>query len=106
MKITTEQQFEQLISSNQYTIVKFYTDWCPDCRRLDAFMPDITSILGDVLVHTLNKDELATLSEREQVIGIPSLLVYKNGEKIGHLHSANAKTPGEVTEFLSAYVTS
>ncbi len=106
MNITTEQQFEQLISSDKHTIVKFYTDWCPDCRRLDAFMPDVTSTLGDVPLYTLNKDELSALSEREQVMGIPSLLVYKNGEKIGHLHSANAKTPGEVTEFLSAYVTS
>jgi hypothetical protein len=35
-------------------------------------------------------------------MGIPSLLVYKDGEKIAHLHSANAKTPEQVTEFLSA----
>ena len=36
-------------------------------------------------------------------MGIPSLLVYKNGEKLGHLHSANAKTEEQVTEFLEAY---
>jgi len=36
-------------------------------------------------------------------MGIPSLLVFKDGEKIGHLHSANAKTPEQVEEFLASY---
>jgi hypothetical protein len=35
-------------------------------------------------------------------MGIPSLLVYRNGEKVAHLHSANAKTPESVEEFLES----
>jgi hypothetical protein len=34
-------------------------------------------------------------------MGIPSLLVFKNGKKLGHLHSANAKTADQVREFLN-----
>jgi thioredoxin-like negative regulator of GroEL len=34
-------------------------------------------------------------------MGIPSLLVFKNGEKVAHLHSANAKTADAVREFLN-----
>lgn len=50
-----------------------------------------------------NKDEFPSIAEEYQVMGIPSLLVYQNGEKLGHLHSANAKTEEQVTEFLEAY---
>jgi len=37
-------------------------------------------------------------------MGIPSLLVFQNGEKKAHLHSANAKSPEEVREFLNHVV--
>ena len=50
----------------------------------------------------LHKDEFPEIAEKYDVMGIPSLLVYKNGEKIAHLHSANAKTPEQVTDFLGA----
>ena len=33
-------------------------------------------------------------------MGIPSILVFKNGEKLAHLHSANAKSPEQVESFL------
>ena len=32
---------------------------------------------------------------------IPSLLVFENGNKLAHLHSANAKSPEQVESFLS-----
>jgi len=41
------------------------------------------------------------IDEENEVRGIPSLIVYKNGHKIGHLHSKFAKTPGQINEFLS-----
>jgi thioredoxin-like negative regulator of GroEL len=46
-------------------------------------------------------DEFPEISEEQNVMGIPSLLVFKNGEKLSHLHSANAKTSEQVREFLS-----
>ena len=47
---------------------------------------------------------LPELADKYQVMGIPSLLIFKNGEKTGHLHSANAKTPEEVNEFLAEHI--
>ena len=33
-------------------------------------------------------------------MGIPSILIFQNGEKLAHLHSANAKSPEQVESFL------
>ncbi len=52
--------------------------------------------------YELNRDELPEIADKYDVMGIPSLLIFQNGEKLAHLHSANAKTPQQVTEFLSA----
>lgn len=103
-KITTNEQFNELIQSDKEIIVKFYADWCPDCTRMNMFIGDILEEYNQNDWYGLNKDELPDLAEKYQVMGIPSLLIFKNGEKTAHLHSANAKTPEEVTEFLSEHI--
>ncbi|WP_339247084.1 thioredoxin family protein [Bacillus sp. FSL R5-0523] len=103
-KITTNEQFNELIQSAKEIIVKFYADWCPDCTRMNMFIGDILEEYNQNDWYELNKDELPDLAEKYQVMGIPSLLIFKNGEKTAHLHSANAKTPEEVTEFLSEHI--
>ncbi|MCY8055998.1 thioredoxin family protein [Bacillus inaquosorum] len=103
-KITTNEQFNELIQSDKEIIVKFYADWCPDCTRMNMFIGDILEEYNQNDWYELNKDELPELAEKHQVMGIPSLLIFKNGEKTAHLHSANAKTPEEVTEFLSEHI--
>ncbi|ASB92041.1 thioredoxin family protein [Bacillus subtilis] len=103
-KITTNEQFNELIQSDKEIIVKFYADWCPDCTRMNMFIGDILEEYNQNDWYELNRDELPDLAEKYQVMGIPSLLIFKNGEKTAHLHSANAKTPEEVTEFLSEHI--
>ncbi|MGG1338296.1 thioredoxin family protein [Bacillus subtilis] len=103
-KITTNEQFNELIQSDKEIIVKFYADWCPDCTRMNMFIGDILEEYNQNDWYELNKDELPDMAEKYQVMGIPSLLIFKNGEKTAHLHSANAKTPEEVTEFLSEHI--
>ncbi|MEC3663070.1 thioredoxin family protein [Bacillus subtilis] len=103
-KITTNEQFNELIQSDKEIIVKFYADWCPDCTRMNMFIGDILEEYNQNDWYELNKVELPDLAEKYQVMGIPSLLIFKNGEKTAHLHSANAKTPEEVIEFLSEHI--
>ena len=103
-KITTNEQYNELIQSDKEIIVKFYADWCPDCTRMNMFIGDILEEYNQNDWYELNKDELPDLAEKYQVMGIPSLLIFKNGENTAHLHSANAKTPEEVTEFLSEHI--
>ncbi|MEI5907880.1 thioredoxin family protein [Bacillus spongiae] len=92
--------FEQLISKPEPVLIKFFADWCPDCRRMDMFIDDIINEYSQYTWYELNKDELPELAEKYDVMGIPSLLIFQNGEKKAHLHSAHAKTPDQVIEFL------
>ncbi|AMR49273.1 MULTISPECIES: thioredoxin family protein [Bacillus] len=103
-KINTTEQFNELIQSDKEIIVKFFADWCPDCTRMNMFIGDILEEYNQNDWYELNRDELPELADKYQVMGIPSLLIFKNGEKKAHLHSANAKTPEEVTEFLSQHI--
>ncbi|WP_299092616.1 thioredoxin family protein [uncultured Metabacillus sp.] len=99
--VKSEDQFQELISSKEPIVLKFVTDWCPDCKRMDMFLPTVFEEIGNVTMYQIDKDEFPELAEKYTVMGIPSLLVFKDGEKQAHLHSANAKTPDQVIEFLS-----
>ncbi|PLT33354.1 thioredoxin family protein [Bacillus sp. V5-8f] len=102
--IQSEQQFNETIKKEHPVVVKFFAGWCPDCKRMDAFLPSVLEgDFSDIPFFEIDKDAFPEIAESYDVMGIPSLLVFRNGEKLGHLHSANAKTPEQVTEFLSKY---
>ena len=100
-KVNSEQEYREQITKDELSVGVFTTTWCPDCKRLDMFINDIIEENTDKQWFTIDRDEFPEISEEQSVMGIPSLLVFKNGEKLAHLHSANAKTPEQVKEFLN-----
>lgn len=100
--IQSVETFNEAIACEHPVIVKFQADWCPDCRRMDMFIGGIIEEYNNYQWYDVNRDQLPELAEKYEVMGIPSLLVFQNGQKTAHLHSADAKTPEEVQEFLQA----
>ena len=98
--ISTNDQFKTTIQSDNPVIVKFEAGWCPDCRAMDMWIDPIVEKYNNYNWYTVNRDELEDAADND-VMGIPSLLVFKNGEKLAHLHSANAKSPEQVESFLA-----
>lgn len=98
--IKTEEEFNEVISSEEPVIVKFFADWCPDCKRMDMFIGEVLEEFKNYKWYEVNSDEVKGLAEKYEVMGIPSVLIFRNGEKIAHQHSAYTKTPESVTEFL------
>src|SRR5690606_33529582 len=92
-QIQTEEQYREIIQSDQPTVIKYYTTWCTDCKNLDRFIDDIIADHPDKQWYSIDAEQLQSVAEENDVRGIPSLLVYRNGEKIAHLHSKFAKTP-------------
>ncbi|WP_412519671.1 thioredoxin family protein [Staphylococcus simulans] len=99
--IKTREDFDKIIESNAPVIIKFEAGWCPDCRAMDMWIDPIVEKYNDYKWYNVNRDELEDVAQDYEVMGIPSLLVFKDGEKTAHLHSANAKSPEQVEDFLS-----
>ncbi|PNZ26415.1 thioredoxin [Staphylococcus petrasii] len=98
--IKTTDEFKSTIQSNQPVIVKFEAGWCPDCKAMDMWIDPIVEKYNQYEWFTVNRDELEDVATDNEVMGIPSLLVFENGNKRAHLHSANAKSPEQVESFL------
>ncbi|WP_211653735.1 thioredoxin family protein [Planococcus alpniumensis] len=98
--LKTTEQFNDTIQNGEPVIVKFQAGWCPDCTRMDMFIDPIIEQYDNYQWVDVNRDELPEIAEQYEVMGIPSLLIFKDGVKQAHLHSANAKTPASVIHFL------
>ena len=70
-------------NSDKVTVVDFFADWCGPCRKLSPIMDEIEQELSDKAKFTkINTDENIPLAQEYQISGIPTLLVFKNGELV------------------------
>src|SRR5699024_2623195 len=102
--ITKDEDVKAKTQSDDKIIVKFFAGWCADCTAMNMFIDPIKEEYNHIDWYELNRDVVHEAAEENEVMGIPSLLIFQNGEKLAHLHSANAKTPESVTEFLKENV--
>lgn len=78
----TDVTFEnEVIKSESVVLVDFWAPWCGPCRKLGPVLDDIAGEFeGKVKVVKVNTDENLKIAKEFQISGLPSLLVFKNGE--------------------------
>ena len=73
----------EVIKSDKITIVDFFADWCGPCRKLSPIMDEVEQELSEKAKFTkINTDNNIDLAKEYQISGIPTLLVFKNGELV------------------------
>lgn len=100
-KIQNMDTFKEIINGDNIAIVKFEASWCPDCKAMDMWIDPIVQKYNQYDWYVVNRDEVEEAAVENDVMGIPSILIFKNGEKLHHLHSAHAKSPEQVESFLA-----
>lgn len=104
-EIKTEADFQEAIAASKPVVVKFYTDWCPDCHRIDPFMPEVEEAYKTKLdMVAVNRDTLPDLSQQLDVMGIPSFIAFQNGKELVRFVSKLGKSREEIEQFLDRAV--
>jgi len=88
------------ITKNGRVILEFSASWCPDCRFLDPFMPEIEKDFPKAKFYNIDRDGSIDLAKKLNIMGIPSFVVYQDGKEIGRLVNKDRKTKKEVEDFL------
>ena len=81
----TKENFDELINSENTTLLDFYADWCGPCRMLGPVIEEIAEEKKDINVGKINVDANKELANKFSVRSIPTMIVFKNGKEIKRL---------------------
>ncbi|MGD0696182.1 MAG: thioredoxin [Terriglobia bacterium] len=78
----SDQNFEQeVLKSDKPVLVDFWAAWCAPCRMIAPAVEAIAEQYADrAKVGKVNVDENLSVTGRYNIRGIPTLLLFKNGE--------------------------
>ena len=100
----TDQDFQSLIAGDTPTLVDFWAEWCGPCRMIAPMVDEIAAeYAGKITVAKLNVDENPQTAGAYDVMSIPTLIVYQNGEAKKRIVGARPKHAllAEIQEFIS-----
>ena len=80
----TDADFEQVIlSSEQLAVVDFWADWCGPCHQISPHIGFLAEeYAGRIVVAKLDVDENPTTPARYHILGIPTVIFFRNGEVV------------------------
>ena len=83
-KVTDESFESDVIKSQKPTIVDFWAEWCGPCKMIAPVLEQIAEEKSDVIIiGKINVDENSQTATKFGIRGIPTLMLFKNGEAIG-----------------------
>ncbi|ACT05049.1 thioredoxin [Dickeya chrysanthemi Ech1591] len=98
----TDDSFEtDVLRSEHVTLVDFWADWCGPCKMIAPILDEIADEFeGKLKIAKLNIDDNPATAPKYGIRGIPTLLLFKNGEVAATKVGALSK--GQLKEFLNA----
>ncbi len=98
VKVTKDTYEKEVLQSDKPVLLDFWASWCGPCQMLAPVLDEIAAERADIKVCKVNVDEEKELARKHKVMGIPTLMVMKNGEMVKRV--TGSKSKDEVLELL------
>lgn len=80
--IKSAAEYDAVLNNNEKVFVDFYADWCRPCKMLGPVVEEVSHEYEDVKFIKVNVDQLPDVAGRYGIMSIPTMLVFRNGEKV------------------------
>lgn len=91
VETVTDDNFKEFTKKDGVVLVDFWAPWCGPCKRVAPMIEELSSEMTDVTFGKLNTDENQDSAGSEGVMSIPTLMIYKDGEKVDQVVGAVPK---------------
>jgi thioredoxin 1 len=101
--VTDENFEEKVLKSDQPVLVDYWAEWCGPCKMIAPALEEIArEYTGRVIVAKLNIDDNIKIPHKYGIRGIPTLMLFKNGDVEGT--RVGAMTKSQLASFLENIV--
>ena len=92
LHLTSSDFKEQITDYEGVALVDFWAPWCGPCQMVGPVLEEVEKEMGDkIKVGKVNVDEEGALGQEYQIMSIPAVFVFKNGEIVERLIGAMPK---------------
>ena len=100
----TDATFDEVIgAADEVVIVDFWAEWCGPCKMISPILEEIASEqAGKVRVAKLNVDDNPDAARRYEVMSIPTLIVFRDGQPVKRMIGAKGK--GQLLQELDEFI--
>jgi len=104
-KLKNLKEFYDVVENNKKVIVYWYTTFCPDCLVMKPNLGKLEKDFPLYDFYSINRDAMIDLAKHLEIYGIPSFLVFENGDEVGRLVNKLRKSYIEVKTFIDKTIT-
>ena len=92
VKVTDATFGDQVLQADKPVIVDFWAEWCGPCRQVAPILDEIArEHAGKVTIAKVNIDENPQIARDYQILSIPTLNVFQNGQVVKTIIGAKPK---------------
>lgn len=96
----TDASFDQdVLKSEGLVLVDFWAEWCGPCKQIAPSLEEISNEMGEkITIAKINIDENPNTPTKYGVRGIPTMMLFKDGEVAGTKVGASPK--GQIEDWI------
>ena len=80
VKEINAEEYSEILNSTNPVVIDFYATWCGPCKVLSPILEELDDEIEGVEFVKLDVDQHPQIAGQNQVMGVPTVVILKNGE--------------------------